>query len=399
MPRNIILICDGTSNEIAKNRTNMLRLYGTLIKDEQQMVFYDPGVGTFGAANAWSYGYRRFLEIWGLATGWGLDRNVKQAYTFLVNHYREGDRIYLFGFSRGAYTARVLAGFLHAFGLMKSYELNLLDYAYRAYKNVGGRKRRQGDARDPKFNAFAEVNLFERMLDPYRPTIRALGLFDTVGSVIEVIRYRPRIRGFAHTSTNASVQAVRHAVGIDERRTMFQPSRWPMGQMYRKYRLGRSETPQDVKEVWFSGVHGDVGGGYPEDKSHLAKFPLEWMIVETRALGVRYDDEAITTLVLGENPETPHVGPAAKAAPNRSMRGFWPVVEVLPRIKTRFTLTRRRAFLGLFLPLFERRHIPAGAYIHESVFERRGPEADYEQPNIPDDHVLVPRVRHDETEV
>ncbi|MCR9112482.1 MAG: DUF2235 domain-containing protein, partial [Rhodobacteraceae bacterium] len=85
MPRNIILICDGTSNEIAKNRTNMLRLYGTLIKDEQQMVFYDPGVGTFGAANAWSYGYRRFLEIWGLATGWGLDRNVKQAYTFLVN--------------------------------------------------------------------------------------------------------------------------------------------------------------------------------------------------------------------------------------------------------------------------------------------------------------------------
>ncbi len=117
MPRNIVLLCDGTSNEISEDRTNILRLYGTLSKSTDQIVFYDPGVGTFGAANAWSYYYRKTIEIWGLATGWGIDQNVKEAYEFLVQHYDDGkredcddvepDQSYLFGFSRGAYTARV----------------------------------------------------------------------------------------------------------------------------------------------------------------------------------------------------------------------------------------------------------------------------------------------------
>lgn len=111
MPKNIILLCDGTSNEIARNRTNILRLYGCLKKDEDQLVFYDPGVGTFGAENAWLSFWRRAVEIWGLITGWGLDANVKEAYRFLVEHYDDGtrenvadeapDRIYIIGFSRG----------------------------------------------------------------------------------------------------------------------------------------------------------------------------------------------------------------------------------------------------------------------------------------------------------
>ena len=91
MPKNIVILFDGTSNEISKNRTNVLRLYGTLKKTKDQIVYYDPGVGTFGAENTMSYYYRRAAEIWGLATGWGLDQNVKEAYEFLVHNYNDGN--------------------------------------------------------------------------------------------------------------------------------------------------------------------------------------------------------------------------------------------------------------------------------------------------------------------
>ena len=92
MPKSIILLCDGTSNEVARNRTNILRLYGCLKKDEHQLVFYDPGVGTFGAENAWLALYRKAAEVCGLITGWGLDANVKEAYRFLVENYDDGTR-------------------------------------------------------------------------------------------------------------------------------------------------------------------------------------------------------------------------------------------------------------------------------------------------------------------
>jgi uncharacterized protein (DUF2235 family) len=123
MPKNIVILLDGTSNEILADRSNILRLYGALEKSDRQLVYYDPGVGTFGAENAWLRFWRKTVEVLGLATGWGLDYNVKEAYRFLVENYDDGrsgggepgsrDNIYLFGFSRGAYTARVLAGFMH----------------------------------------------------------------------------------------------------------------------------------------------------------------------------------------------------------------------------------------------------------------------------------------------
>lgn len=174
MPKSIVILLDGTSNEIESDRTNILRLYGILTKDAQQLVYYDPGVGTFGAEGAWSRAWRKVHEIWGLATGWGLDHNVKEAYRFLVENYddRKGpggsgerDRIYIFGFSRGAYSARVLAGFIHAAGLIERRNLNLLDYVYRAYKRIG---------EGAKQEAFAEMRLYERILDTDRPPIRML---------------------------------------------------------------------------------------------------------------------------------------------------------------------------------------------------------------------------------
>ena len=394
MPKTIVILCDGTSNEISENRTNILRLYGTLTKSEDQVVYYDPGVGTFGAANAWSYYYRKAIEIWGLATGWGLDQNVKEAYRFLVENFDDGtradgkdvepDRLFLFGFSRGAYTARVLAGFIHAIGLIRPVNLNLLDYAYSAYKGVS--KRRRSDDDDQEFDAFAEVRLYERILAPRRPAICCLGLFDTVGSVVEWGRFGPRFRTHAFTKTNKSVEAVRHAVAIDERRTMFRPQLWPDGGDY----WGGPFKPktvkkQDVEEVWFSGVHSDVGGGLPEKASGLAKVSLDWLIKETKKLGLSYQTSVVNRIVLGKGKAESYVKPDPLAEKNESMNWAWKVIEFLPRRVPTDGQTCRASLWGWYLPRCECRWIPSAAKVHKSVFERRGTEYDYDQRNIPDE--------------
>lgn len=393
MSKNLIVLCDGTSNEISEDRTNILRLYGALKKDASQIVFYDPGVGTFGAATSVSYYYRRATEIWGLASGWGLDQNVLEAYRFIADHYNDGrrdgkavdepDKIYIFGFSRGAYTARVLAGFLHTYGLVSKEKMNLLDYGYRAYKNIGSGNE-EGDSAK---SAFAEVNLFEKMLRPNHPTITLLGLFDTVGSVIESGRNGFRLRSHAFTRKNRSVAHVRHAVAIDERRTMFNPQLFPTGNRHWPDRFKeKSAIAQDVKEVWFSGVHGDVGGGYPEPKSELAKIPLHWMIEETTPLGVRFKTQTVNSIVLGKSSGKPYVAPNPLAKPNVSMSAGWKILEFVPRKHSAFNPTGKS---GWYLPLSHRRFIPNGAHIHSSVFERRETPHDYPQPNIPDDHLVV----------
>jgi uncharacterized protein (DUF2235 family) len=399
MAKNIVLLCDGTSNEISQDRTNILRLFGTLEKGEKQVVFYDPGVGTFGAENAWSYSYRKTVEILGLATGWGLDQNVKEAYRFLIDHYDDGkrpggkdvepDRIYIFGFSRGAYTARVLAGFIHAVGLIDPVNMNLLDYAYRAYKGVGrGAAELPSDgSSDPRQNPFAEVRLFERILRPGRPSIRCLGLFDTVSSILEWGRHGVRLRSHAFTVSNRSVESVRHAVAIDERRTMYEPQLWPEGKEFWNHPINPSvKQPQDVKEVWFSGVHADVGGGYPEAESQLAKIPLEWMIEETRALGLAFKTRTVNEIVLGKNSKKSYVAPDPLAEPNDSMNWAWQLIEYLPRRRSAYAAAQGQGAPGWYIPRGERRAIPQGAAIHRSVFERRGTSTDYSQPNIPDDH-------------
>jgi uncharacterized protein (DUF2235 family) len=367
MPKNIVILLDGTSNEISADRTNILRLYGTLEKSDRQLVYYDPGVGTFGAENAWLRFWRKAVEIWGLTTGWGLDHNVKEAYRFLVENYDDGrggeprgrDTIYIFGFSRGAYSARVLAGFIHAVGLIEKRNLNLLDYAYRAYKGIG----ESGE------DKFGEVRLYERILAPDRPPIRLLGLFDTVASVIENGRYGPRLRSHAFTKRNRSVESVRHAVAIDERRTMFQPQSWPQGDEYWGNPFNKAAAiPQDVREVWFAGVHGDVGGGYPEAQSGLAKIALQWMIEQTRPTGLFYRTQAINDLVLGKNSNKPYVTPDPCASQHNSMTWGWGLLEFIPQWRRKEGEKSQKR--KLIIPLFARRSIPADARIHQSVFDR-----------------------------
>ena len=382
MPKTIVLLLDGTSNEIASKRSNILRLYGCLSKTDSQLVYYDPGVGTFGAEAAWSQIARKAVEVWGMATGWGLDHNVKEAYRFLVDNYDDGrrtgtapDRIVIYGFSRGAYTARVLAGFLHAFGMMEPRSLNLLDYVYRGYKRIGT------DGGGDK-----ELSLHYRILQPRPVTVDLLGLFDTVASVIESGRFGPRLRNHAFTRENPSVRAVRHAVAIDERRTMFRPQLWPEGGAFVPDGT-RPDTaqPQDVREVWFSGVHGDVGGGYPEPESALAKLPLDWMIRQSAAQGVAFDADTVRLLVLGQPRGSVYAAPDPLGPLHNSMSAGWAALEVLPRRKP--ALSQRPAVLGFVLPLMERRTIPEGARVHHSVTERIAGGQPRPR-NLPENHVI-----------
>src|SRR5262245_11439004 len=132
MHKRIIICCDGTGNEIEGNLSNVLKLYRIVRRDGEQRVYYDPGIGTLGQMNPWSRFQQNAKAVFGLATGYGLDDNILDSYRFLAQNFEAGDDIYLFGFSRGAYTVRVLAGFLHLIGLLHSDQLNIAGYALTA---------------------------------------------------------------------------------------------------------------------------------------------------------------------------------------------------------------------------------------------------------------------------
>lgn len=178
------------------------------------------------------------------------------------------------------------------------YHLNLLDYAYRTYKGIPEQEQR-AEGGDPP-SAFKSMRLHERMLRNDRPPIKLLGLFDTVASVIERGKGRIQFKTHPFARENPSVEYVRHAMAIDERRTMFQPELWAPDQDYRGNPFKPATAKQDFTEVWFAGVHGDIGGGYPEAESAQIKIALDWMIRETGSAGLLYVSRTVNNIVLGK---------------------------------------------------------------------------------------------------
>lgn len=403
MAKNIVILLDGTSNQISGDRTNVLRLYGSLERSKKQLVFYQPGVGTFGLIGWWRQLRSNIRIIMGLATGAGISDNVMEAYQFLVENWEFGDRIYVLGFSRGAYTARLLTGFIRIFGLVRREQLHLLRFAWRAYTRLG-----QPGSKD--FSA--EIGHYQKVLGGHGVRIEFLGLWDTVASVFDARSDFPWLTTTqkAYTNQNDRVKIVRHAVAIDEQRTYFQPSLWEPGQDYEEWsrrKKGFVKKPQDFEEVWFAGCHGDVGGGYPDAKSGLAKIPLEWLFREAEAAGIIGDERVFELLVHGKRtgdragPDEElardeatkrakdYAGPAPLADINQSMRGGWPIAEFLPR-KIPATAFRIRFRLGKFyIPLFDHRKIPEGAKLHEAVIERLDKRPDYKPPNLPGTYEVV----------
>lgn len=387
MPKDIVICCDGTGNEIGTNISNVLKLFRVIEKGDQQRVYYHPGVGTVGLQSTWGRFKQEVRAVLGLATGAGLDEDTLGAYRFLCENHEADDRVWLFGFSRGAYTVRVLAAFIHVMGLLPPDQIDLAGYAFSSYKKASSDSQlSDGSAHSSELE---EAWNFSRIAGGRTIQIEFIGVWDTVASVIV-----PRqdkllfdLQTLRFTRTNWSVKILRQAISIDERRRMFRLNRWVDPQKYRPNPFDASSAiDQDIRQVWFVGVHSDVGGGFPENESALSKFPLLWMIEQARAAGLRMDQSMIDHLVWGlPRPGSTHsyVPPNANGELHVSLKGLWEILEWLPKQAKWKEWPERETFLGWYLPRGEPRLIPEGAILHRSVLDRQAMDPSYRPINLP----------------
>ncbi len=275
MGKRIVLCFDGTANQVgAGNLTNVAKLFEMLEKNDpaSQLSYYEPGVGTLAPASAHSAIHRTLSLLFEKAFGLGLKNNVAQAYLYLMQHWRPGDAVYIFGFSRGAYTARALAGMLLRPGLMRPGSENLLGYAVEKYAINRYFTQDEYD----HWAEFSRAFCWRTEGEPLFSTVHQnspnqvwhhavpvtyLGLWDTVKAA-GFLRFGT-LR-WPYTRSLPNVARIRHAVSIDERR-----------RPYREYLIERD--PQGLEERWFAGVHADVGGTFMPDH-RLATIALKWIV-------------------------------------------------------------------------------------------------------------------------
>lgn len=363
MPKNIVVLIDGTGNDVASDATNVLRLTRMLPESEEQRFVYDPGVGTQGAPTRDLVGRRLFVTSVDLGFGSGIYDKIATGYRAIIDRYEPGDRLYLFGFSRGAYVARALAGVVSKIGILERGRDNLVPYAVKLYAaptNIG------------------VARTFSKTFCDRSADIRFLGLWDTVKSVFRVDPTTKRLTSVSlpRTFVNDAVSVIRHAVAVDERRRFFRPNLWSEDQT--------ADSSTDVKQVWFAGVHSDVGGGYPIKDNALSALPLEWMVREAVKQGLLVDETRMARVlksVAGSGARPPHL-----AAINESLVGRWRYAEYIPKRGTPGPDGGGRT--GWYLPDGESRYIREGAFIHRSVIDRLNAGIDYTPANLPENYIV-----------
>lgn len=338
MSRNIVLCCDGTANQFNTDRTSVLKLCFALTKDsERQLVYYHPGIGTRAPMGVGTAIGGAAAKLAGLVFGYGLKADIADAYVFLMNNVQPGDRVFLFGFSRGAYTARLVAAMLKLYGLSMPGNEALVPYAVDMMWSISRAKNSR------------QVAEYFKLAEEYADTLSAqkckthfLGVWDTVNSVGWI--GSPLAIPFARH--NPDVNITRHAIAIDERRAF--------------YRVNWFEEAEgaDIQQVWFPGVHCDVGGGYPEAESAISKYPLEWMINEAVKAGLLVDADRVAQ-ILGRHGD--RFTAAAPAQMHESLKGAWHLAEFIP--KARYDRARQRQ--SLRMNLYRRRTMPDDACVHD----------------------------------
>lgn len=271
--KRLIVCCDGTWNSADQEHegkpcpTNIIKLAYRLAKrdgDVLQILYYDQGVGTGNWVDKYVGG----------AVGKGLDDNIFDAYRFLIANYEVGDEIYLFGFSRGAYTARSIGGMLRKCGIIRRETVDQYRPALDLYLE---QEVTPGSDRAKKFRSdFAVAD---------ETPIQCIGVFDTVGALgIPVRGLRLLSKGkyeFHDTELSGSVKYAFHALAIDELRKAFQPTLWS----------DEVKPGQTVEQVWFTGVHTDVGGGYGEHE--LSDISLDWMMGRATKAGLKFEPSVL----------------------------------------------------------------------------------------------------------
>jgi uncharacterized protein (DUF2235 family) len=357
MSKNIVLCCDGTANEFAKHHTNVLKLYAVLRHDRAtQVTYYHPGLGTMEPAGALTTLARKTTKLLGMALWYGLSDDVRDAYVFLMRCYEPEDKGFLFGFSRGAYTARAVASLLHMYGLIEPGNDALVPYAIRMMMGIERARGTKAGAREPGDGYFDLARAFKDTMSRTACKPWFVGVWDTVSSIgwVENPLKLPFI------ANNADIEIGRHAIAIDERRAFFRTHLWrPSSDP------SQPGGPKDLKQVWFPGVHCDVGGGYPEAESGLSKIALEWMLGEAEAAGLLVDASRRRE-VLGQAGGDRYVAPNALAAAHESLAGAWRIAEYVP--KRHFDFVTRKE--GRRMNLGRRRTIPPKSLVHASAFER-----------------------------
>lgn len=265
--KRLIICCDGTWQKLTSPYpTNVVKIAqavkATCSQKIPQLVFYDEGIGTENP----------FAKILGGAFGKGIDQNIQDGYRFLCLNYEPGDEIYLFGFSRGAYTVRSLAGMIFNSGLLPRQKIRKAPEAYENY-----RSRKSEDKPDSyKMEKFRQDNNAEQV------PITLLACWDTVGALgipnlsafLSFDRKINQKYAFHDTSLSPIIKNALHAVAIDEQREVFDVT--PM-QISRKSEYKGQPVDQFLRQVWFPGVHGSVGGGNLK-QSGLSDGALQWVI-------------------------------------------------------------------------------------------------------------------------
>jgi len=275
--KNLVVCCDGTwKNADDKDVSNIERIARSIETTPTgrpvQIVYYAAGVGT---------GATKSEKLVGGAFGLGLDAAIVAAYRFLALNYEKEDQIYVFGFSRGAYTARSLVGMIDAIGLLTPDGLakGKLPKAMPLYRG------RPAEGKTPTVTWTRDLADFRTdCYDQNDVIVRFLGVFDTVGT-LGVPGVTRRKYQFHNVSLTPQVATARHALAIHERRRSFAPALWTEN--------GKNNATPDVKQLWFDGVHSDVGGGYEE--CELANRSLKWMVDEARAAGLVFADSRLVT--------------------------------------------------------------------------------------------------------
>ncbi|RMD79879.1 MAG: DUF2235 domain-containing protein [Gammaproteobacteria bacterium] len=378
--KRIVLCLDGTWNrpDLQAKITNVVRLVRALRPTDEegvpQVVYYHKGVGTGGLAD----------RVRGGAFGTGLVQNLKDAYRFLANNYDPGgagappDEIFLFVFSRGAYTARSLAGLIHWSGLLRKDALERVRQAMDAYRKKDEEQR---------------AALLPYVHEGVR--IRLVGVWDTVGALGIPLRlanaWNRRYR-FHDTRLGPHIDYAFQALAIDERRGPFGPTLWqaPEGQM---------PPPDRVQQVWFPGVHSDVGGGYREHR--LADLALLWLAHRAAAAtGLAFDGGYLAQ----------HLRPDPLAPQHDSLSPLYAVSRVLPFERV---IGGRNGWVSRWSRLVHRVNRPepghafANEMLHRAALDRLGQEVEvlgpgegrrrirYEPPNLRAAADALPVVEHD----
>jgi len=299
--KKIVICCDGTWNTPDQDAdgvprpTNVSRL-AAAVADEgpdgsEQLTYYGTGVGAEGC---W---LRRAFDG---ATGWGLSRNLLDAYAFLVSHYEPGDELFLFGFSRGAFTVRSLGGLINNSGILKPPHERLIERAYDLYRARSKRSHPRS----------AESELFRKTYAwQDKTSIKYIGVWDTVGALGNPLIFgflSGRLHRFHDAELSSTVENAYHAMAVDEKRKHFAPTLW---------KRQDDSDQQSVEQRWFIGVHSDVGGGTA--KPGLSDLALEWVAERARQCGLGISDL--------------DTEPSWEEGPGESRTGFYRLIRPHPR--------------------------------------------------------------------